>query len=101
MDLAQLKTTYNEAEHRFELQIEGQLARIDVKEGSKRRLYLIHTEVPEALGNRGVGHKMVREALNWVEENHLKLIPLCPFVRAYVKQNLDDYKDILDEGAKL
>lgn len=101
MDLAQLKTKVNEESNRFELLIDEYLAKIDFKRNSKGDIYLIHTEVPENLEGKGVGHKLVREALDWLEENNLKMIPLCPFVRAYVKQNLDDYKDLIAEGAKL
>ncbi|MEP5610766.1 MAG: GNAT family N-acetyltransferase [Cyclobacteriaceae bacterium] len=101
MDLAQLKTTVNLEEGRFELQIDDNLAKIDFKKGSKGQFYLIHTEVPEALGSRGVGHKLVREALDWVEQNGAKVVPLCPFVRSFLKQNLADYKEIIEEGSKL
>ena len=77
------------------------MAKIDVKEGRENRMYLIHTEVPEVLENKGIGHKMVREALDWLEKNQHKLVPLCPFVRAFVKENLDDYKELLSDDAKL
>lgn len=101
MDLAPLKTDINQEENRFELWVEGNLAKIDFKKGSKGQLYMIHTEVPEQLSNKGVGHKLVREALTWVENNGLKIVPLCPFVRAYVKENLSDYEEIIQEGSKL
>ncbi|MEP1095978.1 MAG: GNAT family N-acetyltransferase [Cyclobacteriaceae bacterium] len=101
MDLAQLKTVVNQKESRFELLIDGNLAKIDFKKGSKGQLYLIHTEVPEALGSKGVGHKMVREALDWIEQKEVKVVPLCPFVRSFLKQNLEDYKKIIEEGSKL
>lgn len=101
MDLAQLRTQVNESESRFELHINGSLAKIDFKVGSKGQYYMIHTEVPEALGNQGVGHKLVRESLEWIEKNEIKIVPLCPFVRSYLKENLEDYRDIIEEGSKL
>ena len=101
MDLAQLKTQINQEESRFELHVDNNLAKIDFKKGSKGQYYMIHTEVPEALGNRGVGHKLVRESLEWIEKNGVKIVPLCPFVRSYLKENLEDYREIIEEGSKL
>ncbi len=101
MDLAQLRTQVNQEESRFELQVEGNLAKIDFKKGSKGQFYLIHTEVPEALEKKGIGHKMVRESLEWIERNGIKIVPLCPFVRSYLKENLGEYKEIIEEGSKL
>ncbi|MEQ9404888.1 MAG: GNAT family N-acetyltransferase [Cyclobacteriaceae bacterium] len=101
MDLDKVKTRINQEEHRFELSIEGQLAKIDFKEGRQGWFYMVHTEVPTGLEGRGVGHKLVRESLDWIEKNHRKIIPLCPFVRSYVLDNLEDYREIIAEGAKL
>ncbi len=101
MDLAQLKTQVNQEENRFELLVEGSVAKIDFKEGSKGQLYLVHTEVPGVLEGKGIGHKLVRESLEWVEKNGIKIVPLCPFVRAYLKENLDDYREMIEEGSKL
>jgi predicted GNAT family acetyltransferase len=101
MDLAPLKTVVNKEGRRFELMVDGALAKIDFKEGSKGQLYMIHTEVPEQLENKGIGHKIVREALAWIEDYELKMVPLCPFVRVFVRDNLEDYKNIVAEGSKL
>ncbi len=101
MDLAQLKTQVNQEENRFELQFDGSLAKIDFKKGSKGQYYLIHTEVPKLLENKGIGHKIVRESLEWIEQNGIKIVPLCPFVRSYLRENLEDYQGILEEGTKL
>ena len=101
MDLAQLKTQINQEESRFELQADGNLAKIDFKKGSKGQYYMIHTEVPPALENKGIGHKLVRESLEWIEKNGLKIVPLCPFVRSFLRENLEDYKEIIEEGSKL
>lgn len=101
MDLAQLKTKINQEDHRFELRVDDYLAKIDFKENSKGWIYMTHTEVPEELGGKGVGHKLVRESLAWLEKNNHKVVPLCPFVKSFIIQNLDDYKEMIAEGAKL
>lgn len=41
-----------------------------------------HTEVNPDFGGRGVGKKMVMEAVDFARANHLKIIPLCPFAKS-------------------
>ena len=101
MDLAGLKTKDNTADSRFELELDGTMARLDYKIGKSGAIYLIHTEVPDQFEGEGVGHKLVREALEIIERNDLKIIPLCPFVRSFLKKHQSDYEQLLAEGAKL
>lgn len=46
------------------------------------KIIIDHTEVDEAFGGQGVGKKMVLEAVKFARENHIKIFPLCPFVKA-------------------
>lgn len=101
MDLASLKTIRNVTDSRFELVLGEDLAIIDFKEGKSGAIYLVHTEVPDSYEGQGVGHKLVRESLEILEEENYKVIPLCPFVRSFIKSNLSDYKHMLAEGVKL
>ena len=41
-----------------------------------------HTEVNPDFGGRGVGKKMVMEAVDFARNNNLKIIPLCPFAKS-------------------
>lgn len=76
----------NEAIHNFELVVEGQRAFIDYKlKGDK--IYLIHTEVPTELKGKGVAEAIVHKALVYIEENHLKIVPLCVYVGMYLKRH--------------
>ncbi|WP_425391049.1 GNAT family N-acetyltransferase [Ekhidna sp.] len=101
MDLASLRTTDNRDQQRFELQVDGSIAFIQYKAGKSSEIYIIHTEVPDHLEGRGVGHKLVRESLEIIEATDNKIIPLCPFVRSFLKDHIEDYKHLLSERAKL
>lgn len=101
MDLASLKTIINEENNRFELKVDSFTAFIDYKIGKSGSVYLVHTEVPKVLEGKGVGHKLVRESLAIIEENHWKIVPLCPFVKSFLRKHPDDYQQLLAEGAKL
>ena len=54
-----------------------------------------HTEVPEALEGRGVGGRLVREALESARRRGLKVVPMCSFVAAYIRRH-PDYLDLVD-----
>ncbi|WP_436515943.1 GNAT family N-acetyltransferase [Ekhidna sp. To15] len=101
MDLASLKTVNNKEENRFELALDNSIAFIDYKIGKSGAMYLIHTEVPDELEGQGVGHKLVRESLDLIEKANIKIIPLCPFVKSFIKNHQADFQQLLAEGAKL
>ncbi|EID74706.1 GNAT family N-acetyltransferase [Imtechella halotolerans] len=41
-----------------------------------------HTEVNSDFSGRGVGKKMVMQAVLYARENDLKILPLCPFAKS-------------------
>jgi hypothetical protein len=47
----------------------------------------MHTEVPEALRNRGIGTQLIRSALAFANFNQLKVIPVCPAVKRYLEKH--------------
>jgi predicted GNAT family acetyltransferase len=48
------------------------------------RLILIHTDVPDALGGRGIGGRLVRAAIADAQAEHLTIVPWCPFARQWL-----------------
>lgn len=52
-----------------------------------RRLVLVHTEVPEDLGGRGIAGALVEHALEWARAEHLTLVPWCPYARRWLEKN--------------
>lgn len=71
---------------RFEMNVDGRLAFILYKE-KPGTITLIHTEVDPALEGKGAGTAVIEKTLDYLEKNNLKLIPLCPFVVAYLKRH--------------
>lgn len=78
----------NSAENRFELKIGNYTTFIDYKEHNKD-IWLTHTEAPEALQGKGAATAVIEKTLNYIEENGYRLIPVCPFVDAYLKRHPD------------
>jgi len=87
------EVTDNTEKHRFELAVDGHIAATYYKiaEGV---ITFIHTEVPPALGGKGIGSKLIRGALDQAREDGLKVIPQCPFVKAFIEKH-PDYQDLL------
>lgn len=83
----------NSAEHRYELTVDGHLAATYYKIADGV-ITFIHTEVPDALAGRGVGSKLVKGALDQVRSQGLKVVPQCPFVKAYIEKH-GEYADLL------
>ena len=51
---------------------------------------LVHTEVDEAVEGTGVGSQLVRGALADLRARGLRVVPLCPFVAAYMRRHPED-----------
>jgi predicted GNAT family acetyltransferase len=77
---------------RFELEIDGAIAFSNyTRDGAT--LTFMHTEVPPALGGRGIGSTLVRGALDLARAQNLKVKAKCPFVKAYLDKHTE-YSDL-------
>ena len=74
---------------RFAATIEGHTAEL-VYRLVGRRLVLVHTGVPDELGGRGLGGRLVRAALDRARAEQLTVVPLCPFARAWMEKHPDE-----------
>lgn len=86
----------NVAEERFELTEDGHLAEL-VYHVHGDRLTLIHTEVPDELGGRGLGGVLVRAALERARRDQLTVVPRCEFARGWLEKHPDDVGDVTVE----
>jgi len=83
----------NSEKHRFELAVDGHIAATyyNISDGV---ITFIHTEVPAELGGKGIGSKLIKGALDQVQADGLKVIPQCPFVKAFIEKH-PDYQELL------
>lgn len=86
VELDSLEIVNNEAEKRFEVTVNGRLALLEYIPAGKNITYT-HTEVPRELEGMGIGGKLARHALAFARDNGLKVIPICPFVTAYLRRH--------------
>ena len=57
------------------------------------RIVFTHTEVQEAFEGKGIGSTLVREALDAARAEGLRVVPQCPFVKAWIARH-PDYADV-------
>jgi predicted GNAT family acetyltransferase len=55
---------------------------------------LLHTEVLPSVKGEGLGAQLVAGALDDVRARGLHVVPVCPFVRSYIRRH-PDYADLV------
>lgn len=53
-------------------------------------LDLLHTEVPVALRDRGLGSALVREAIVFARAGGFRIIPSCPFIARWLENHPEE-----------
>ena len=86
----------NPAASRYEARLGDQVAAYSEYILRPGRLVFTHTIVEPELEGRGIGSQLVREELDDVRRRGLKVTPLCPFVRAYIRRH-PEYHDLVAE----
>lgn len=90
----------NPAESRYELFVDGQLAGFAQYRADGKRITLYHTEVEPGYEGKGLGDELARVALGEVRRRGLVLVPLCPFIAAYIRRHPDDFLDLVAPGLR-
>ncbi|MEO7964599.1 MAG: GNAT family N-acetyltransferase [Gemmatimonadaceae bacterium] len=89
----------NRDAHRYEVAVGDELA-VSAYELTNDTITLTHTEVPEAAEGHGVGAALVRFALDDARKRGLRVVPLCPFVKIWIKRH-PEYHDIVHPSWRL
>ena len=77
----------NHDQLRYEILRDGALLGLIRYWAQRGVVTLVHTEVvPEAEGH-GVGSRLIAGALDDIRARDLRLVPLCPFVREYLRRH--------------
>ncbi len=75
-------------ESRFVVEVDGAVAQL-VYDATPGRLVLIHTEVPDEIGGRGIAGDMVRAAVDRARAHGQAVVPLCPYARRWLREHPD------------
>lgn len=89
----------NPEKHRFEIDLgDGSLA-IAQYRLAPGIITFTHTEVPPQHGGKGIATRLVRYALASARQRALKVIPICPFFAAYIRNHPEE-QDLLDRAQR-
>jgi hypothetical protein len=101
LNLGAVNITNNEEAQRFEAQVDGLRAILTYRRFPDR-MVLNHTEVPRPLEGKGLAAKLARTALDFARVNQLRVVPLCPYIAAFIRRHAE-YQDLVstDELRKL
>ncbi len=89
---ASTEVKHDEKARQFEMPVSGGLAVLTyTREGD--RIDLLHTGVPADDEGRGHGSALVKAAFDYARGAKLKVVPTCPFVKAYLEKH-PDQRDI-------
>ena len=78
--------TDNRTRQRFEVSVNGATAFL-VYERTHDALTLIHTEVPPPLRGHQLGEALVAAAVQAARSERLRIVAVCPFVKAYLRKH--------------
>lgn len=70
------------------------LAEITYHREDENTVTVDKTFVSETLRGQNIGRILLKELVDWVQEENLKIDPLCPFVKVELNKN-PDYIDVL------
>jgi predicted GNAT family acetyltransferase len=84
------------ARSRYVAYVDGEVAGYSEYEldDGRGRIVIQHTEVDDAFEGRGVGGALVRGTLDDVRRRRLRVVPQCPFVKAWLDRH-PHYQDLL------
>lgn len=85
--MPEVSVTDNAAEARYELAANGSLLGFIQYHDRPDARVLVHTEVDPAHEGEGLGSQLIEGALEDIRAHGLELVPLCPFVRAYLRRH--------------
>lgn len=86
------RVEHNGDEHRYELFVGDQLAGFSKYHDSGNRVVFTHSLVEDAFSGRGLGKILAAGALDDAVARHKVIVPVCPFIAAYLDKNADRYQ---------
>ena len=82
----------------YEITVDGKRAGLAAYEIEGNVIAFTHTEVDDAYEGQGLGSRLARYALDDARSRGLKVRPLCPFIKTWIRRH-EDYADLVVQAA--
>ncbi|MFZ1154724.1 MAG: GNAT family N-acetyltransferase, partial [Solirubrobacteraceae bacterium] len=79
---------------RFEIRLDGELAGFLQYRRHPTQIALVHTELAPRFQGHGLASQLIGSALDTARADALEVLPVCPFVQAYIQKH-PDYLDLV------
>jgi uncharacterized protein len=86
---------HNEAQSRYELRVDGQVAAFAQYRKEGDTICFTHTEVDTAYEGQGLGSRLAAYALDDVKSRGLKADPRCEFMASYIERHQKEYGELV------
>ena len=93
VNLDNVDVIHNEEARRFELHAGGLQSLLTYRR-FPACIVFDHTEVPNPLEGKGLAAKLARAALDFARANHLRVVPLCPYISSFIRKHAE-YQDMV------
>lgn len=81
--------TDNAAEHRFEYNVEGQIAFADYRRDNKT-LYIDYVEAPTALRGTGAAGKLMEHIMTMAKKEALDVVAICGYAASWISRHAEN-----------
>lgn len=76
----------NEAKHRYELDVGGQIAFADYRKEGKT-LFIDHVEAPQSLRGTGAAGRLMKHVADTAKGEGYSITPICGYAAAWLQKN--------------
>jgi len=79
----------------FNYEVDGRsMAEMVYVMAGDKTMIIDHTDVDDSLKGKGIGKKLLNELVNYVRQEQIRVIPLCPFAKATFEKT-KEWQDVL------
>lgn len=96
----QLSVNDNEFLRQFELQVDGDLAKIEYA-SQDRKIFLTKLEMSDDLKEKGYLEPFIEKVLEIIKDREIRVMPTSPTVARFMRKNRRKYKDLLPVGINI
>ena len=93
--MTEIQRVHGDSKGRYYVVMDGEEAELTYSILSPTKIIADHTGVPEALRGTGVGLQLVERLVSDARAEGVKIIALCPFVKAQARRH-PEWQDVFD-----
>jgi len=94
-ETSQIEVVDDADEHAYVITVDGERAGKAVYHLRGGRYFFVHTEIDSEFEGKRLGSQLVQFALEDVKLKEGTVVPICPFVRGYIKRH-PEYDELVD-----